>query len=54
MFEIGPLRRVEWVAVEQAGVAEPLADRILTSMAEGRIADVVRQAGGGDDRPKIT
>jgi hypothetical protein len=41
------------MAFEQPGIAEPFADGILAGMAEGRIADVVGQAGGGDDRPEI-
>jgi len=52
-LEIGPLCRGESMALEQAGIAEPLADGILAGMAEGRIADVVRQAGGGDDGAEI-
>ena len=52
-LEIGALRRGEGMTVEQAGIAEPLADGILAGMAEGRIADVVRQAGRRDDRPEI-
>ena len=52
-LEIGALRSGEIMAFEQAGNAEPFADRILAGMAERRIADVVRQAGGGDDGAEI-
>ena len=34
-------------------MTEPLADRILAGMPERRIADIVRQTGGRDDRPEI-
>ena len=52
-LEVGPLGRREGMAFKQAGITEPLADRIFAGMAEGRIADVVRQAGGGNDGAEI-
>ena len=52
-LEIGPLRWREGMAFEQPGIAEPFADGILAGMTERRIADIVRQAGSGNDCPEI-
>ena len=52
-LEIGLLGRREIVPLKQAGGAEPLADGILAGMAEWRVADIVRQAGCGDDGTEI-
>ena len=41
------------MAVEQPGIPEPFADGVLSGVAEGWIADIVGQAGGGDDGAEI-
>jgi hypothetical protein len=53
-LKIGSLGRRKRMAIQHPGSTEPLADSILTSMTEGRIADIVGQTGRGDDGAEIT
>jgi hypothetical protein len=52
-LEIGALGNGQGVAIEQSGTVEPFADGVFPCVTEGRIADVVRQAGSGDDGAEI-
>ena len=53
-LEVGFLDRREIMPFKQAGMAKPFANGIFAGMAERWIADVVSQAGGGNDSPEIT